>query len=66
MARPLETTTSRLKSITDALSQVKTFSYAKDKRLSAIAYSGAVNPTPNVGFAYDAYFPRLRNDPERA
>jgi hypothetical protein len=54
-----ETTTSRLKSVTDALSQVKTYSYAKDDRLTGIAYTGVVNPTPNVGFAWDTYFPRL-------
>jgi YD repeat-containing protein len=53
-----ETTTSRLKSVTDALSQAKTYSYAKDDRLTAIAYTGAVNPTPNVGFTWDPYFPR--------
>ena len=50
---------SRLKSVTDALSQVKTYSYAKDDRLTAIAYTGALNPTPNVGFTWDPYFPRL-------
>ncbi len=54
-----ETTTSRLKSVTDAASQVKTYSYAKDDRLMAIAYTGAVNATPNVGFTWDPYFPRL-------
>ncbi len=54
-----ETTISRLKSVTDALSQVKTYSYAKDDRLLGIAYTGAVNPTPNVGFTWDPYFPRL-------
>jgi len=54
-----ETTTSRLKSVTDAASQVKTYSYAKDDRLTAIAYTGAVSPTPNVGLTWDPYFPRL-------
>jgi YD repeat-containing protein len=54
-----EATTSRLKSVTDTLSQVRTYSYAKDDRLTAIAYTGAVNPTPNVGFTWDPYFPRL-------
>jgi RHS repeat-associated protein len=54
-----ETTTSRLKSITDALSQVKTYGYGKDDRLSGITYTGAVNPTPNVSFTYDPYFPRV-------
>ena len=41
-----ETTTSRLKSVTDALSQVKTYAYANDDRLSGVTYTGAVNPTP--------------------
>ncbi|MBS0524379.1 MAG: peptidase C39, partial [Proteobacteria bacterium] len=54
-----ETTTSRLKAVTDALSQVKTYAYAKDDRLSGITYTGAVNPTPNVSFTWDPYFPRL-------
>ena len=38
---------------------MKTYSYAKDDRLLGIAYTGAVNPTPNVGFTWDPYFPRL-------
>jgi RHS repeat-associated protein len=54
-----ETTTSRLKSVTDALSQVKTYGYAKDDRLSGFTYTGAVNATPNVSFTYDPYFPRV-------
>jgi RHS repeat-associated protein len=54
-----ETTTSRLKSMTDALSQTKTLGYAQDNRLTSIAYSGAVNPTPNVAYAYDPFFPRV-------
>ncbi|RWA64665.1 RHS repeat-associated core domain-containing protein [Mesorhizobium sp.] len=54
-----ENTTSRLKSLLDALGQTKQFSYAKDDRLSGITYVNAVNPTPNVSFAYDTYFPRL-------
>jgi hypothetical protein len=50
-----ETTTSRLKSVTDAASQVKTYSYAKDDRLLGIASSGAVNPTsPSGRFATQA------------
>ncbi|HXM70358.1 MAG TPA: peptidase C39, partial [Thermoanaerobaculia bacterium] len=54
-----ENTTSRLHSVLDALGQTKQYSYAEDDRLAAIAYAGAVNPTPNVGLAYDPYFPRL-------
>jgi RHS repeat-associated protein len=54
-----ETTTSRLKTITDALAQVKTYAYAKDDRLTGITYTNAVNTTPNVNFTWDPYFPRL-------
>jgi RHS repeat-associated protein len=59
VAYTYETTTSRLKSVTDALSQVKTYAYAKDDRLTGITYTGAVNPTPNVSFTWDPYFARL-------
>ena len=45
--------------MTDALSQVKTYAYAQDDRLTGVTYTGAVNPTPNVSFTYDPYFPRL-------
>ncbi len=54
-----ENTTRRLKSVTDAVGQTKQYSYAEDDRLAGIAYLNAANPTPNVGFSYDAYFPRL-------
>src|SRR3954470_22757130 len=59
VAYTYETTTSRLKSVTDALAQVKTYGYAKDDRLTAVTYTGAVNPTPNVSFTWDPYFPWL-------
>jgi hypothetical protein len=45
--------------VTDALSQVKQYSYANDNRLLGITYANAVNPTPNVTFTYDPYFTRL-------
>ncbi|BCM19203.1 tRNA nuclease WapA [Mesorhizobium sp. J8] len=54
-----ENTTSRLKSVLDALGQTKQYNYAKDNRLTGISYLNAVNPTPNVSFGYDTYFPRL-------
>ena len=54
-----ETTTSRVKSIKDALNQTKTFTYGLDDRITGITYTGSVNTTPNVTFAYDTYFPRL-------
>jgi RHS repeat-associated protein len=53
-----EATTSRLKSVTDALSQTKIFAYTVDNRLAGITYQNAVNPTPSVSFTYDPYFPR--------
>ncbi len=54
-----ENTTSRLHSITDALGQVKTFTYAEDDRITGITYTSSVNPTPNVTFTWDTYYPRL-------
>jgi YD repeat-containing protein len=54
-----ETTTSRLKSVTDALGQSRNYQYALDDRLAGISYLNALNPTPNVAFAYDPSFPRI-------
>ncbi|MBS1165544.1 MAG: wapA1 [Proteobacteria bacterium] len=54
-----EATTSRLKSITDPLGQVKQFAYGLDDRLTGITYLNAVNATPAVSFAYDPYYPWL-------
>ncbi len=53
-----EATTSRLKSTTDPLGQVKGYSYDLDNALSQITYTHAVNPTATVTFAYDPYFRR--------
>ena len=54
-----EATTSRLHAVTDALKQVKQYSYNLDNTLAAIAYANAVNPTPNVSFSYDPYYQRI-------
>lgn len=54
-----ESTTSRLHSITDALGQVKTFTYGEDDRITGITYTSSINTTPNVTFAWDTYFPRM-------
>jgi RHS repeat-associated protein len=54
-----ESTISRLHSVTDALSQIKQYTYTQDDRVSALSYYSAVNPTPNVTFTYDPYFPRV-------
>src|ERR1019366_1786517 len=53
-----ETTTSRRKSVTDALSQVKTYTYDNADEVTDIAYTASVNTTPNVKFCWDAYFSR--------
>ncbi len=45
-----ENTTSRLKSVTDARNQTKTYGYAIDNRLTSTTYSVAA--TPNVTFSY--------------
>ena len=59
IANTYETTTSRLKSVTDALGQIRQYSYAPDDQLGGITYVNAVNETPGVGFTYDPYFRRL-------
>ena len=38
---------------------MKTYGYARDDRVTGITYTNAVNPTPNVSFTWDPYFPRL-------
>ena len=53
-----ESTTSRLKSVLDALGQTKQYGYAQDNLLTSITYLNAVNATPNVAFTYDPYFTR--------
>jgi len=53
-----ETTTSRLHSTTDALSQVKQYSYAQDNLIMGLTYLSALHTTPNVSFVYDPYFAR--------
>jgi RHS repeat-associated protein len=45
--------------VADQLNQIKQYSYTLDDKPSAITYYNSVNPTPNVGFTYDPYFPRL-------
>lgn len=54
-----ENTTSRLHSITDALGQVKTFTYDHANEITGITYTSTVNPTPNVTLTWDSYWPRL-------
>jgi RHS repeat-associated protein len=54
-----ETTTSRLKSVTDAKSQVTTYTYARDDRLTNLAYTNEAIATPDVAFTYDTAYSRL-------
>lgn len=54
-----EPSTSRVASVTDALGQVKQFSYTLDNQIAGLSYLNSVNPTPNITFAYDPFFPRL-------
>lgn len=54
-----EETTSRLKSLSDPLAQVKSYTYGLDNRLTGITYTNAENTTPDVTLTYDPYFPRL-------
>jgi RHS repeat-associated protein len=53
-----ENTTSRLKQITDARNQTKTFTYTSDNNVSAISYTNAQSPTSNVSFTYDSAYNR--------
>ena len=54
-----EETTGRLRTVTDALGQVKTYSYYLDDRLKSIEYTDTVNPISDVTFEYDGAFGRL-------
>jgi RHS repeat-associated protein len=59
-----ETTTSRLKSVTDALNQVTNYTYNVDNSLKQVSYTDTngnpLNPaTPTVGFTYDPNYLRL-------
>ena len=54
-----ETTTSRLKSVTDAKNQVMTYSYFLDDKLKDIVYTNEQIATPDVSFTYDAAYGRL-------
>jgi YD repeat-containing protein len=54
-----ESTTSRLKSVTDALGQTKQYTYTPDDRIAGISYPNALNPTPNVSFAWATHWPQI-------
>ena len=54
-----ETTTNRLKTVTDPKGQVTTFTYAIDDALLTRVYTNEAGPTADVTFTYDTVYPRL-------
>jgi YD repeat-containing protein len=54
-----EPSTARLKSRTDPLGQRTDYAYARDDRVSAVDYAGALEPTAPLRFTYDPAYPRL-------
>jgi RHS repeat-associated protein len=56
-----ENTTSRLKSMTDAMNQTTNYQYDVDDNLRDVTYAGAQNPTPNISYAYDDYYNRTQS-----
>lgn len=58
-----ETTTSRLKTVTDAKGQVANYTYYADNSLAAVTYTDTAGTplspaTPGVTYGYDAIYPR--------
>ena len=54
-----ENTTSRLKQVTDAKSQITNIQYFVDDALKQVSFANAQNATPTVSFAYDGAYPRM-------
>lgn len=54
-----ENTTSRLKSMTDALSQTTSYQYFVDDNLKQVSYASAVHTTPTASFTYDPNYNRV-------
>jgi RHS repeat-associated protein len=54
-----ETTTSRLKTVTDPKGQVTTYIYANDDRVLQMAFTNETITTSDVSFTYDSNYPRL-------
>jgi len=54
-----ETTTSRVKTITDPKAQVTTYTYNVDDPVAQIVYTNVEHSTPSVSFTYDANYHRL-------
>lgn len=55
-----ENTTSRLKSMTDALNQTTNYQYLSDDNLKQVSYTNAAHPTPTVTFTYDPSYNRVK------
>ena len=47
--------------MTDAIGQTTNYLYQIDNNVSQITYTNTQNATPNVAFAYDAYYDRLHS-----
>jgi YD repeat-containing protein len=58
-----ENSTSRVKTVTDAMEQVTNYQYYLDNSLKRVSYTGEVSlvalSTPEVNFTYDPIYPRL-------
>ncbi len=54
-----EKSTSRIKSVTDALGQVTTYTYNIDDSIRQVAYSNAVHATSGVAYTYDTVYGRV-------
>lgn len=54
-----ENTTSRLKSMTDALNQTTNYQYFSDDTLQQVSYTNAIRATPTVTYTYDPNYNRL-------
>ena len=54
-----ENTTSRVKSVTDAMGQVATNTYFRDNTVQQTVYTNATVATPTVSYTYDAVYPRV-------
>jgi len=54
-----EQTTSRLKTVTDAMGQNTNYTYYGDSNLKQVSYTNAVHATPTVNYTYDPIYNRL-------
>ena len=54
-----ENTTSRMKSMTDALNQTTNYQYFADNDLKQVSYTNAIHTTPTVNYTYDSNYNRV-------